>query len=79
MGAEVAAWESTAREVVTRHGGELFKLTGDGGCVAFESARAGVDAATELQRLRGGSVTSARVALFSGRRRVATAIGTACR
>ncbi len=42
--------DETLRAVVARHAGEEVKSTGDGFFVAFESARAAVDAAGAIQR-----------------------------
>ncbi len=63
---EVHAWEHSAKDVIGAHSGDLFKLTGDGGCAAFESASNALESAIELQRAHVGSSTPARVALLSG-------------
>lgn len=46
----LALHDEVLRGAVERHGGWLFKHTGDGICAAFRSARHAVDAATEAQR-----------------------------
>lgn len=65
-GRTVAAWEGLARQCVAEANGELFKLTGDGGCAAFESAASAVRAAVEMQRRIGPAELPARMALTSG-------------
>ena len=62
----VAAWEGLAQQCVADADGELFKLTGDGGCAAFESAASAVNAAIRMQRDIGLTRLAARMALMSG-------------
>jgi predicted ATPase len=50
MHAALAAHDEVLRGAVDRHGGRLFKHTGDGVCAAFASARSAVDAAVAAQR-----------------------------
>ena len=50
MRAALADHDRLFQSVVTRHGGWLFKHTGDGVCAAFGSAQSAVDAAIEAQR-----------------------------
>src|SRR3972149_10541842 len=47
----LAAHDATLRRAVERHGGWLFKHTGDGVIAAFSSARSAVEAAIEAQRV----------------------------
>ena len=62
----VAQWEDLARQCVLHADGELFKLTGDGGCAAFESAASAVRAAEQIQRHIESARLPARMALMSG-------------
>lgn len=50
MRATLAAHDEVLRSAIERHGGRLFKHTGDGVCAAFASPRAAVDAAIAAQR-----------------------------
>jgi predicted ATPase len=50
MRAELAAHDEVLHGVIERHGGWLFKHTGDGVCAAFASPRCAVDAAAAAQR-----------------------------
>ena len=50
MRAALAAHEEVLRSAIERHGGWLFKHTGDGVCAAFASPRSAVDAAVAAQR-----------------------------
>jgi class 3 adenylate cyclase len=48
---ELIAWhDNTLRDLIAKHSGEEVSHTGDGFFVAFESARAGIDAAVAIQR-----------------------------
>jgi len=62
----VNRWVDAARKAIPAHGGKLFKLVGDGGWAEFDSARAAVDAALDLQLLGAGGDAGARTALYSG-------------
>ncbi len=64
--ASVASWVEVARSAVTAHGGNLFKLVGDGGWAEFQSASAAVEAARALHAGMTPAVLAARVALYSG-------------
>ena len=57
----VAEMERAARLAIGVQGGELFKLTGDGGCAAFESVTAGI----AMQQAFLAHGLSVRVALYS--------------
>jgi predicted ATPase len=46
----LAAHDEVLHEAIERHGGWLFKHTGDGVCAAFASPRSAVDAAVAAQR-----------------------------
>jgi predicted ATPase/class 3 adenylate cyclase len=50
MHVALAAHDEVLRSAIDRHGGWLFKHTGDGICAAFASARSAVDAAMAAQR-----------------------------
>jgi predicted ATPase len=50
MRTALAAHDELLRSVIERHGGWLFKHTGDGVCAAFSSPRSAVDAAITAQR-----------------------------
>jgi class 3 adenylate cyclase len=50
MRAALAAHDEVLHEAIERHGGWLFKHTGDGVCAAFASPRSAVDAAVGAQR-----------------------------
>jgi class 3 adenylate cyclase len=50
MQVALAAHDEVLRSAIDRHGGWLFKHTGDGICAAFASARSAVDAAMVAQR-----------------------------
>ncbi len=50
MRAALAAHDEVLRTTIERHGGWLFKHTGDGVCAAFASPRSAVDAAVAAQR-----------------------------
>ena len=51
MRAALAAHDDVLRKAIERHGGWLFKHTGDGVCAAFASPRSAVDAAVAAQRV----------------------------
>ncbi|MEY2400682.1 MAG: hypothetical protein QOJ08_793 [Ilumatobacteraceae bacterium] len=51
MSAALASHDLTIRSVVDRHGGSVFKHTGDGVCAVFTSAPAAVAAAVDAQNL----------------------------
>jgi hypothetical protein len=50
MRAALAVHDAVLRSAIERHGGWLFKHTGDGVCAAFVSPRSAVDAAVAAQR-----------------------------
>src|SRR6201997_5399734 len=50
MWAALATHDEVLRTAIETHGGFMFKNTGDGGCAAFSSPRAAVDAAVEAQQ-----------------------------
>jgi len=49
MRAALAIHDDVMREIVEAHQGRLFKHTGDGVCVAFDSPRSAIDAAVAAQ------------------------------
>ncbi len=53
MGDALARHDEILRDAVAGHGGAIVKTTGDGLHAAFTSARAGVDAALDAQRVLG--------------------------
>ena len=50
MSVRLVAHDEVLRSAIERHGGWMFKHTGDGVCSAFSSARGAIDAAVEAQR-----------------------------
>ena len=50
MAADLSVHDAVLRDAVTRHGGEVFKHTGDGICASFTSAAGAVAAALDAQR-----------------------------
>lgn len=50
MGAALARHDAIVRAACARHGGHVFKTVGDAFCVAFETPRAALDTAIEVQR-----------------------------
>src|ERR1700736_1362303 len=46
----LAAHDEVLRAAIKRHDGFMFKHTGDGGCAAFSSPRAAVEAAVAAQQ-----------------------------
>jgi predicted ATPase len=63
MAAALAAHDELIRSVVAQHGGAVFKHTGDGMCVVFESASAAVAAAVAAQ---SGLSLPVRMGLHTG-------------
>jgi predicted ATPase len=63
MSASLEAHDHTIRSVVERHGGIVFKHTGDGMCAVFGSASAAVAAAVEAQ---AGLELPVRMGLHTG-------------
>ena len=63
MSEALEAHDAELRSVVERHGGTVFKHTGDGMCAVFTSATAAVQAAVEAQR---GLELPVRMGLHSG-------------
>lgn len=63
MAVALAAHDELIREVVRRHGGTVFKHTGDGMCVVFTSAADGVAAALDAQ---AGLELPVRMGLHTG-------------
>jgi predicted ATPase len=63
MAAALAAHDELIRSVVERHGGAVFKHTGDGMCVVFGSATEAVAAAVEVQ---SGVELPVRMGLHTG-------------
>jgi class 3 adenylate cyclase len=53
MRVALAAHDSLLRGAIEKHGGRLFKHTGDGVCAAFASPKSAVDAAVTAQRALG--------------------------
>ena len=66
MTVAVEAMERVTEAAIGRRDGELFKLTGDGGCAAFESAGAAIDAAMDMQRALLEGDLMVRVGIYSG-------------
>lgn len=62
----MARHESTVQRVTAAHGGMVVKFLGDGSMLAFESARAAVRAAVELQRACEGEPFVVRIGIHTG-------------
>lgn len=58
--------EAMIKRVTTSHGGTVVKLLGDGSMLAFESARAAIRAAVELQRECVGQPFAVRIGIHTG-------------
>ena len=58
--------ESAIRGTTNSHGGSVVKLLGDGSMLAFESARAAVRAAVDLQRVSGQDEFRVRIGVHTG-------------
>jgi class 3 adenylate cyclase len=58
--------ESTIRRVTGAQGGTVVKLLGDGSMLAFESARAAVRAAVEIQRASDRAAFGVRIGVHTG-------------
>ena len=62
----VSRHESAIRATTNSHGGSVVKLLGDGSMLAFESARAAVRAAVDLQRASGQDEFRVRIGVHTG-------------
>jgi class 3 adenylate cyclase len=58
--------EATIRRATHTHGGSVVKLLGDGAMLAFESARAAVRAAVDIQHAALGGSFGVRIGIHSG-------------
>ncbi len=58
--------EKMIRSITTSHGGTVVKFLGDGSMLAFESARAAVRAAVELQQAFADAPLSVRIGIHTG-------------
>lgn len=58
--------ESTIRQVTASQGGTVVKLLGDGSMLAFESARAAVRAAVDIQRASESAAFGVRIGVHTG-------------
>jgi adenylate cyclase len=58
--------ESTIRQVTASQGGTVVKLLGDGSMLAFESARAAVRAAVDIQRASDRAQFGVRIGVHTG-------------
>ena len=65
--ADLISWhESTIRHVTASQGGTVVKLLGDGSMLAFESARAAVRAAVDIQRASDHAAFGIRIGVHTG-------------
>ena len=62
----ISRHESTIRQVTASQGGTVVKLLGDGSMLAFESARAAVRAAVEIQRASDHAAFGVRIGVHTG-------------
>lgn len=62
----VRAHESTIKRITASEGGEVVKLLGDGSMLAFQSARAAVRAAVEIQRAFAEAPIEVRIGIHTG-------------
>jgi class 3 adenylate cyclase len=62
----ISMHEATIRRVTAAQGGTVVKLLGDGSMLAFESARAAVRAAVELQRATDHAGFAVRIGIHTG-------------
>jgi len=62
----VSQHESTIRRIAELHGGTVVKMLGDGSMLAFDSARAAVRAAVEIQRAFVGEAFAVRIGIHTG-------------
>jgi adenylate cyclase len=62
----IGSHERTIRRVAGAHGGTVVKFLGDGSMLAFESARAAVRAAVEIQRACGAEPYAVRIGIHTG-------------
>lgn len=58
--------EATIRSITERHGGRVMKFLGDGSMLAFESARAAVRAAVDIQRASVDAQFGIRIGIHTG-------------
>ena len=62
----VGAHETAIRSITAAHGGRVIKFLGDGSMLAFESARAAVRAAVDIQRANADSPFAIRIGIHTG-------------
>jgi class 3 adenylate cyclase len=62
----ISTHESTIRQVTATQGGTVVKLLGDGSMLAFESARAAVRAAVDIQRASDHAAFGVRIGVHTG-------------
>ncbi len=62
----IAEHESVIRETTSEHQGTVVKYLGDGSMLAFDSARAAVRAAVDIQRRNAGTPFGVRIGVHSG-------------
>lgn len=62
----IGAHESTIRRITGNQGGTVVKLLGDGSMLAFESARAAVRAAVEIQQAVADAPFAVRIGIHTG-------------
>ena len=62
----VARHESAIQRIAEAHGGNVVKMLGDGSMLAFDSARAAVRAAIEIQRAFNEEAFAVRIGIHTG-------------
>ena len=62
----VGGHETAIRSITATHGGRVIKFLGDGSMLAFESARAAVRAAVDIQRATADSRFAIRIGIHTG-------------
>jgi len=62
----VGGHETAIRNLTATHGGRVIKFLGDGSMLAFESARAAVRAAVDIQRATADSPFAIRIGIHTG-------------
>ena len=62
----IGAHEATIRRITAEHGGTVVKFLGDGSMLAFESARAAVRAAVDIQRASAEDEYAVRIGIHTG-------------
>lgn len=62
----VGGHEAAIRSITAKHGGKVMKFLGDGSMLAFESSRAAVRAAVDIQRASADDQFAVRIGIHTG-------------